>query len=247
MKAISPCSQTLYSEILGLFKFTSSFLRKLRSAFFTAICFSASCSAIELPQYKIEAIDTYEYRQSRDGLIIAIQPFTRKERSEEYFGADLLSERVLAVLILAENRSANSSYILSRDRLKLMPEGVPPTEDVVRERLKPDRTSDALAFAGSATLFGGALFAPLAGVGLPLTFVGHKLRADANEIKYNLALKELYTRTISPGRVVSGFVYFKIPENVSIESWVMTADVTNLQTAKSLTLAIPFKFKWDGR
>ena len=69
------------------------------------------CSAISFPDNPPEAVDKHEYSDFKEGLAIAIQPFTTRAEIEKHFGIDLLSQKVLPVFIIAENRSSASIYI----------------------------------------------------------------------------------------------------------------------------------------
>jgi hypothetical protein len=206
------------------------------------------CSAVQLPEYTIQPFDNYEYKEIKEGLAIAIVPFTSREGVEKQFGANLLFEGILPVLIFVENRSPKSSYILFKDRVWLTPGLLLPDGTSVRERLTSDRIAQALTFGAFVGLAAGFAVPGPALLALPLGFASDKMKADADEIKYNLAIKELHTRTVSPERSVSGFAYFKMPEKgIATPTWTVRIDVLDLQSKRSLTFDIPFKLQWDGK
>ena len=77
------------------------------------------CASLHLPEYKPQTIDRYPHAQVKDGLAIAANPLIDKEEVVKYFGADLLSLDVLPVLVVAENRSLSSSFVLSKEQFSL--------------------------------------------------------------------------------------------------------------------------------
>lgn len=224
-----------------------SFSRKLKWIVVSALLVHG-CSAIQLPEYTIQPFDNYEYKEIKEGLAIAIQPFTSGDGVEKQFGANLLFEGILPVLVFAENRSPKSSYILFKDRVWLTPGLLQPDGTSVRERLTSDGTAQALTVGAFVGLGAGFAVPGPNLLALPLGVASHKMKADADEIKYNLAIKELHTRTISPQRSVSGFAYFKMPEKgISTPTWTVHIEVLDLQNRQLLTFNIPFKFQWDGK
>lgn len=224
-----------------------SFSHKLKWIVVSALLVHG-CSAIQLPEYTIQPFDNYEYKEIKEGLAIAIQPFTSREDVEKQFGTNLLSEGILSVLVFAENRSSKSSYILFKDRVWLTPGLLLPDGTSVRERLTLDQTAQALTVGAFVGLGAGFAVPGPTLLALPLAFASNKMEADADAIKYNIAIKELHTRTISAGRGVSGFAYFKMPEKgIATPTWTVHIDVFDLQSRKSLTFNIPFKFQWDGK
>jgi len=224
-----------------------SFSRKLKWIVVLALLVHG-CSAIQLPEYTIQPFDNYESKEIKEDLAIAIQPFTSREDVEKQFGTNLLSGGILPVFLIAENRSSGSSYVLSKDRVALLPGLIPSDRTWIRERLKSDNISDVLTLGAFASLAGGIAAPGVNVLSLPLVFVSNKMEADANAIKYNLAIKELHTRTVSAGRSVSGFAYFKMPEKgISTATWTLHIEVLDLQSKRFLTFDMPFKFQWDGQ
>lgn len=162
------------------------------------------CSTMHLPDYQSQPFSQYQHSQVKDGLAVAIHPLTTKEENKKYFGTDLLSANILAVLVVAKNRSSSSSFILLKDRFSM---GIGQSEKNSvsgRNKISSETGGQVMAIAG-ATL-----------ISFPLLFIGAKMISDASVIKHNFAVKELQKKTISPGETVEGFVYFPLPEKEDI-------------------------------
>lgn len=162
------------------------------------------CSTMRLPDYQSQPFNQYQHSQVKDGLAVAIHPIANKEESKKYFGTDLLSKNILAVHVVAKNRSSSSSFILSKDRFSM---GIGRSEKSSasgRNKIGSETGGQIMAIAGAAL------------ISLPLLFVGAKMISDATVIKHNFAVKELQKKTLSPGETVEGFVYFQLPEKKDI-------------------------------
>lgn len=192
---------------------------------------SFGCTTMNLPEYKAEQIEQYSNLQTKNELSIAIRPIIDKAESEKYFGVSLLDANILALFIIAENRSTSSSFVISKEDFALGEHGVFSDELARDQRVGAEGSGKAVAVTGAL------LISPL------LMFVGAKMVSDATVIKQNMTTKELTRRTISPGGRVEGFVYFDLPQGsiASATSLSLSVDVMKLQD-RSLT-----HFEFDVR
>jgi hypothetical protein len=171
------------------------------------------CSTINLPAYKGNSFNSYKNVIPKNDLHIAVQPMMDKAEQEKYFGRVMTDMGILPVFIIVENRSPSQSFVLNGDLVSLRSKN---NKDTFPRPLKTDVADTAggetMITVGSFSI----ILAPLI-IGLVLFIVlnqnGGKMIRDAEIIHHSLVDKTLYTRTISPGKTVEGFVYFKLPNN----------------------------------
>src|SRR4030042_1076576 len=87
--------------------------------FFMSMQMTGCVAPMKIPPYKADAFSTYRNQVAKNDLRIAIQPMTDKEQQEKYFGVVLTDVGVLAVFIIAENRSASQRFMLRDDLISL--------------------------------------------------------------------------------------------------------------------------------
>jgi hypothetical protein len=195
------------------------------------------CSTMRLPSYSPLPFDEYPSGTTIDGLSLAALPLTDEEEVEEYFGADLLSEGILPVLVIAENQSDTTSFALLPERISLGDLNDPVTSEFLPESSTAAQISETssvwllpLLMAGPFGLAAYAVTAPV------LTTVGAKSSSDVAEIQYNFAEKALGAETLSPGGTTNGFAYFELPPTKSeSSSWVLRVEALNLGTGERRT------------
>lgn len=205
--------------------------------------FSNGCAGIsKLTVHDFEPMpfNQYQFRELSDSLGIAIYPMGRASEAKTYLGSDLLASNVLPVFLVAENQSDASSYIIRKDRIWLIP-GTTTNDSSVPSTLGSTAVGEVVTGVGQLAVI-GTLAGPGAILFIPLQFVGRKMVSDANEVEYQLARKELQTRTISPNANVSGFLYFRVPENGASTNWIMHIEMLNPETKETKPFNIPFQY-----
>jgi hypothetical protein len=203
---------------------------------FLASCANGYLTKLKFEEFPTLSVDQYHYTEIHEGLAIAIQPMIISNDTEKYFGADLLADGTLAVFVLAENRSANLSYLVRKENIRLYPGNVTSNDP------GPDRVARSRAggIAGATFLAG-----PFMGYLLPVYIVGLKMKSNTDEIAYNLALKELQTKMVSPSSQMSGFVYFNVPKNPDSDKWTLRVEALE-PTTKAVTV-FNIGFPWRRR
>lgn len=164
----------------------------------------SGCSTMEVTQDRKQTIDSYPHRQERAGVVVAVQPVTDRAELKQWFRSDIASKGVLPVLVIAENRSSGQSFILGKEKVFLADDG----EDDPQTRQRGPVKS---ATAGEVTMTAGVML-----LSLPGTIAGLKMASDATVIEHNLVDKELFSRTIDPGKEAHGFAYFQFPKGTPI-------------------------------
>lgn len=190
---------------------------------------------MQLPDYEAQPLDHYSNSLVKDGLAISIRPLTDKQEVKKYFGADLLSANIIPVFVLAENRNSSSSFILSKDRISLKTSQSGYGSSPGKEKIGSESTAEALGVAG--VVLGSLL----------LGVIAAKFKSDAGAIRRNATIKELQTKTISPGKSIHGFTYFELPNNNGSSS-KLTMHIEVLELKKNATINYVFSFEWkEGR
>jgi hypothetical protein len=186
------------------------------------------CSTMQLPDYPQASANSHKNSTTKNDLCIGLRAMTDPRDLEQYFGTDLSARNVLPVYVVAENKNASSSFVVSQEHISLQHNA---TKDTVRQG---DYTVTGKSSGGAAAAMmgaGGLLVVPLiAAPVLPVLIVGGaKAMSNASVVKRNLASKGLWTRTVSPGKSVDGFVYFNLPEkNGSVKDYSLVIQVDEL-------------------
>ena len=167
---------------------------------FSTITLLTGCGTMKVTELKTDSAESYADHARKNGVAIGVRPFTDKKEIKETFKIDLLAKGLLPILLVAENQSESSSFILAKDRVSVLSEATGVTNISGRTEVKSDTAGNALTVAGAAL---GAT---------PLLLVGLKMASDATIIQHNLADKEFYSRTLGPRQKAQGFIYFQFPK-----------------------------------
>ncbi len=171
----------------------------------------AGCTPMQLARYEAGNLSNYNHSKINSGLHVVVQPITDKDEQDKYFGRELTEKGVLAVYIHAENKNPTNSFVLSSDKIAL----VNLTSKESMEKAKKEDAADpavgrTLAMVSVIAIwFSGLILVPLAAVG---ACIGNQMMVNAAMVQYGVASSDLFTRTVSPGKSVEGFVFFKIPD-----------------------------------
>jgi len=194
----------------------------------TVLCLMPlGCSTVLTPPYQPQA-GTVTHVSEIDGLRLTAIPLTKEEVAQS-FGRDLLEEEILPVFLIAENRTAASSFSVTPERASL-------GDFSVGGDLLPSYSRFArLGGAGAAGLTPLLLAGPI-GLGVlivtaPVLYTaGSKASSDASQVRYNFVKSRLGARTLVPNERVEGFLYFALPEDAS--SWLLRVEVWNATRAE---------------
>jgi len=178
---------------------------------------------MSVPTLKVRSIESYELRQEQRGLILAAHPMTTQE-IDDVFTINLLDKGILPILLLAENRSASTSFILDR---RLIETGAGNALGLTPRQQKDIGSSPA----GEAMIMSGTLL-----ISYPLMFVGLKMTSDATVVAHGLADKEFYSRTLDPGQQASGVIYLRLAEGPAGQGpHVLKLSPIDVETSEAMT------------
>lgn len=170
-----------------------------------SVLLESGCATMSVTELKTRPADSYAQHQQKNGVIIGIHPMTDKEEIKETFRINLLDKGLLPILLIVENQSTSTSFILAKEKVLLLREATGLENPSGRKEVAPGTKGTAL---DTVPVTIAALITPAS---VPLLFIGTKMNSDATVIQHNLADKELYTRTLGPGQKAEGFVYFQYP------------------------------------
>lgn len=189
----------------------------------------SGCMTMDIPADKVRPLAAYPLKVEQQGLTIAVSALERNE-VKEVFGADIVDDGVLPILIVAENRHASTSFALAKSKVMVA-----------------DANAISLGRAGGVgqtkEMVGNTLSTTVVLLS-PLALVGTKLSSDAQTVSHGMGLKELQSHTVDPGQQVHGYVYVPIPKDsrgsqINLRAIVEATDTSNF---KSVTFEIPIKY-----
>jgi len=167
------------------------------------------CAPVQLSQYKAGEFSSYKNVKANNGLHVAVQPITDKDEQEKYFGRGLTDQGVLPVYVTAENRNPSGSYVLSTETISLFTiDKKQACARAAREDVADPNVGNIVGWIGMPFCLGGVTVI----VTLIFLSVGASLTRNALMTQSSITRNDLYTRTISPGQSVNGFVFFKLPD-----------------------------------
>jgi hypothetical protein len=155
------------------------------------------CTTVQSPKFESPDVTATTATAAAGGLKVSARPVLDPEESNRYFGTDLAAENILAIFIRIENTDGAASYILPREQISYSD-----TNSAARD------TAGTLADGNleEAAVMTGAVFSPL------VMWVGLTEAGNDTVRQHALKSNEYQTRTLSPGGVAEGFVYFTYPD-----------------------------------
>lgn len=163
------------------------------------LCLAAltGCSTARRPDYQPETASRTAQTIQQDGLVVTLDPFVEKERTQRYFGIHALNEGIAILHVRVENQASDRAVLVTRSSFELVPAGASSGVAAVEDKV---RRSTA---GGEAVMWTGASIGSV-----PMLFAGASLLSQSAEVKRNLVSKELREQTLPPGDTVEGFIYY---------------------------------------
>ena len=209
---------------------------------FAAVC----CAPIEIKKLPTQNAGGYKFISQQSGLKISVDPYKEEGRLRQFFGDDLLSRGIFPIFVIIENQNADGGYILNNEKIALVMkvldlktnnyalniEGIKPIE------LQASNNSGTLE-AGGVLTTASALFFPLLLPAAIFTYSGLNSIENENAIRRNLEQKQMVLKTLYPGDIHNGFLYFRISKKEDIENVQgVNINLKNLRTDQVLTFII---------
>jgi len=145
-----------------------------------------------------------------DDLAFSAYPMTDLAEQKTYFGLDLTKARILAIWLSATNRSTSTRFSIDCDEIRVSYDTRTLNEAERSSSTIDDSHDKDLENAGAIGLAGGVVALPVA---LPLMLLSADAMARQDEIKRNLMVKQLYSRTLAPQQSAEGFIYAQLAKD----------------------------------
>ena len=200
------------------------------------LTFFTGCTTARIADYQPASPSVTERTIQQSGVEISLDPFVDKDRTMRFFDIDAVANGIAILHVRASNKTAGQTFLVEKNHFQLIPDG---SGAGITGEGKKDESSNA----GQTKQITAAV---LYGVGSEVIGVGFFLaglaeQSHSSEIQRNFVGKEMPDQTLSPGKSMEGFVYFKPVKKG--EDWSRTAAVkiilTETKTQQMMTLNIP--------
>jgi len=219
------------------------------------------CTVNHLPDVVAQRPESYRFRNTVEGIVVAADPYLEEQRIVEYFGTNLLSEGILPVHLVIRNNSGSTYMFDPRDVMCSFAFGRPemPDETAARSQATQDRrgtesqTPESHFYVPAG--FAGAHLAAQTGVappvfGAPALLLGGAFVAWAvdyevqkNEVSYkSISRKQISEKSLFGGETHSGFVYFKDKDKEKLRN-IDRLVVRMIQKPENRALAVIVEIK----
>jgi hypothetical protein len=174
--------------------------------------FASGCATMKVPEAKVGSAESYALKAEDKGLLVAAHALTDTHEVEEAFNENLLKHGIVPILVVVENRSASSHYIVAKRNVGAINRET--AEKIIggRGQAKSDSAGSGLLNTGTGVMLVGLGSLGASIIAAPLLIAGMKVASDAQVVEHNLRIKEFYSRTLEPGQRAFGYLYLKLPE-----------------------------------
>jgi hypothetical protein len=182
--------------------------RILFSLFITIsfIGFLFACAPSRQADIDSSLVSAATQRIAKEGLEVSVKPLLSDEQIIKYFGSNIKNDYILPVFVSAHNKTGNSVFLIDSDSASVSNTGY--TEKLLNIQQAKKVTSEKDQGLSMAVAMVPILW-PVYGdsISNPEKTVASKIKGQ------NLALKALRKQTLPPGKKLSGFVYYMLPDD----------------------------------
>ena len=178
------------------------------------------------------------YEQFQEGLRIYIRPLRDKNEIEKYFGANLLEKNILPTFVLAENKSESKTFLVEpANQLQENPKSKQNGKSIEAEKnsseyITATEAKNSVYEKDTGLEKGLILTGPIFWLAaIPIAMADYGPTDASKSLQQALITKSLRRQTLTPGKTESGFLYYRIPRNMSSGKNVgINLKATNLDT-----------------
>jgi len=182
--------------------------RILFSLFITIsfIGFLFACAPSRQADIDSSLVSAATQRIAKEGLEVSVKPLLNDEQIIKYFGSNIKNDYILPVFVSAHNKTGNSVFLIDSDSASVSNTGY--NEKLLNIQQAKKVTSEKDQGLSMAVAMVPILW-PVYGdsISNPEKTVASKIKGQ------NLALKALRKQTLPPGKKLSGFVYYMLPDD----------------------------------
>lgn len=163
------------------------------------------------------------------GLRVEVDPLLDRHSCQTNFGMDCLQKGILPVYLMASNGSTNISYRIVSSSIWFS------LRENDAQHIKSGLQQTNHSAAGSDVAIAGGVLGSIAVMGLSM-----KLTDDEESVRENFVIKQFQNVNLAPGKSVEGFVYFRQPHAISLDSLPsVNIPVEDLQSQITNTISLP--------
>jgi hypothetical protein len=161
---------------------------------------------------------------------LGADPIFQSSRSREFFDTDLPAKGILAVYVVVNNETSDSTFLVARECFSLR------GGTNVDDRSAPRSTAP-----GTVITWAGAVL-----ISLPIALIGGGIVVEADNIQINYRRKALQAQSVAPGQSTSGFLYFQVPQDPKQRPrrWILHLEAKPLTSSQPWTVDATFP---DGK
>jgi hypothetical protein len=203
----------------------------------------------------VRRVSEYRHVVHQSGLSASVDPFVDEERLVNHFGADLLADGLLPIFVVLENHGYGDGVVVLKERIALELGSAAIAEASERYKYEADVNVSttksvggaAVAASGAATVAMLPIMAgtPVVSIAfLPVTIAVSMQAAKTERVARRVEDRAIQFRTVYPGQVQSGFIYFKLGVRENAAHLVaLTLPVQNINTRE----VMPLRFALDAQ
>lgn len=169
-----------------------------------------------------------------EGVIVSLEPFADRARCETYFALDAPAAGIAILHLRLENRSPDTTWLLRKAQCKLVLPG--------KDSSLGDANTARGTSSGEAVAMTGAALMGLGTTPLFIAIGSHQVK-QASTVQRNFTEKELRDKSLSPGQVEEGFVYYQMPKKNAPFQGTLQVSLVNTRNQQYNTLQIPIDYE----
>jgi hypothetical protein len=196
------------------------------------IVMAAGCSTMATPP--LYTSEHFPMQKESEGIQVSLEIVKSKDKVEKYFGTDLLAAGIVPFYVQVVNTSKDSSILVDEHSFSLQLGAKSPGLNTNNKIKNSTEEASQMSTAATAGIFVTPLI--LMPILPAMLLESGKMVTDASVVNYVFNRNKLWPTTLSPGRSIRGFVYFKLPaKEVMPDRWNMDVTIKHLSDDKNTT------------
>lgn len=192
----------------------------------------AGCTMKKVENCRPAALPASVGSWEQNGLRLTVSPMLDRAETKKYFGLNALDAGILILRLHVTNGSPSSTVLLLKTNMTLVADGGSGQEDQRAQKIERSSSAgDVLGTAGAAAM------------SMPLLYVSVKLISDASVIQQSFMKNEFRDQTLSPGRSVDGFLYFKVDPQRTFTRDTLVIRIPQQEGQQDSELRIPIVYE----